>query len=297
VAPDTDPDADSAAADSDVAPGPDDRFGDRTYRSLPYAHRDPGPDDVDHDIRTPDALVADWVEATTDPGDRVFDPFAGFGTTLVTAARLDRVPYGLEYDADRVAYVRDRLAELTVADDMDADASGEAIVRGEDAPGDGAAERAGERGRDPATGALDAHVRQGDVRELGPSWFPAMDLAFTSPPFSATWLDLDPFRNYEGAGSYETYLEDATTAFGRVAEVLAPGGRLVIDVVNMRDGDRVTPLAFDLADRVASVPTLRFDGETVVTWSPAGESDDRDGVYGYGFDHSYCLAFTKVNSP
>jgi hypothetical protein len=296
VAPDADSDSDSdsdtdAASDADAETArddghdPDGRLGDRTYRSLPYAHRDPGPDDVDHDIRTPDALVADWVEATTDPGDRVFDPFAGFGTTLVTAARLDRVPYGLEYDPDRVAYVRDRLATL--------DADG----RDGDTAGDGAAERDGADGPVPTTSGLDAHVRQGDVRELGPSWYPAMDLAFTSPPFSATWLDLDPFRNYEGAGSYETYLEDATTAFGRVAEVLAPGGRLVIDVVNMRDGDRVTPLAFDLADRVASVPTLRFDGETVVTWSPAGESDDRDGVYGYGFDHSYCLAFTKVNSP
>jgi DNA modification methylase len=35
------------------------------------------------------------------PGDWVFDPFCGFGTTLVAAQRLGRQAIGVEKDADR----------------------------------------------------------------------------------------------------------------------------------------------------------------------------------------------------
>jgi SAM-dependent methyltransferase len=268
----------------------------RTYLTLEYAHRDELPAAYDHDIRTPDALVETVVSDLTHPGDRVFDPFAGFGTTLVSAARLDRVPYGLEYEPDRVAYVRDRLNGLAGDDGGGEDGPTPAVDETTTAAGGTEGDADPAEGRRPSGGGLDAHVRQGDVRNLDASWFPAMDCAFTSPPFATHGLGLNPFQNYDDEGSYEAYLDDITTAFDRVADVLAPGGRLVIDVVNMRNDDHVTPLAFDVADRVAGVSTLRFDGETVVTWEDGGESDERDGLYGYGFDHSYCLRYTKTGT-
>src|SRR6185503_4417356 len=39
----------------------------------------------------------------------VFDPFAGYGTTLIVAEAMGRVPYGLEFDRRRVAYIRSQL--------------------------------------------------------------------------------------------------------------------------------------------------------------------------------------------
>lgn len=81
----------------------------KTHLSLQYAHDEKLPAGYSNEVRSPDALVERFLVAHSEPGDRVFDPFAGFGTTLVTAERLGRVPYGLEYEPDRVAYVRERL--------------------------------------------------------------------------------------------------------------------------------------------------------------------------------------------
>ena len=61
----------------------------------------------DADPRTPASYVEQFLREFTDPGDAVFDPFAGFGTTLRVAERMGREAYGIEYEADRVAFVRD----------------------------------------------------------------------------------------------------------------------------------------------------------------------------------------------
>src|ERR687885_726923 len=52
-------------------------------------------------------------EATelTGAGDLVLDPFAGYGTTLVVAARLGRRALGVELLPERAALIRRRLGE------------------------------------------------------------------------------------------------------------------------------------------------------------------------------------------
>lgn len=62
------------------------------------------------DVRFPESLVEYFLEQCTEAGDVVFDPFAGFGTTLFVAERMGRVPYGVEIDQDRVNFVRSKLA-------------------------------------------------------------------------------------------------------------------------------------------------------------------------------------------
>ncbi|MFB6236702.1 MAG: DNA methyltransferase [Halopenitus sp.] len=80
-----------------------------TTLTFEYTHSDELPPGHDNEVRTPDALVEHVLEAHTDVGDAVLDVFAGYGTTLTVAERLGRVPYGLEYEDERVAHVRDRL--------------------------------------------------------------------------------------------------------------------------------------------------------------------------------------------
>jgi SAM-dependent methyltransferase len=63
------------------------------------------------DVRFSEGLVAELVRRLTEPGDVVFDPFAGFGTTLVAAEELGREGWGIELDPARAAYARSRLAE------------------------------------------------------------------------------------------------------------------------------------------------------------------------------------------
>jgi DNA modification methylase len=64
----------------------------------------------DDDVRFPESLVEHFLEQYTQKGDIVFDPFAGFGTTLFVAERMGRVPYGVEINQDRVNFVRSKLA-------------------------------------------------------------------------------------------------------------------------------------------------------------------------------------------
>lgn len=69
------------------------------------------PADFSDDLCFTAELVAAFVDAYTTPGQVVLDPFAGFGTTLHTAARMGRRALGLEIDPARVAYARSRLSE------------------------------------------------------------------------------------------------------------------------------------------------------------------------------------------
>ncbi len=133
-------------------------------------------------------------------------------------------------------------------------------------------------------------VRQGDVLELDPSWFPAADCCFTSPPFMERTDDRNPFENYAGQSRYERYLDDVESAFANLRGVMTEGGTVVVDVSNMKHEGRVTTLAWDVGRRVAG--PLSFQGEVVVTWEGAGRPDSGGGRYGYGYDHSYCLVFS-----
>ena len=52
----------------------------------------------EHPTVKPSAMVADAIRDATLPGDRVFDPFLGSGTTLLAAERCDRICLGVEIE-------------------------------------------------------------------------------------------------------------------------------------------------------------------------------------------------------
>ena len=54
------------------------------------------------DVRYTESLVRFFLEEYTKEGDIVFDPFAGYGTTLLVAEKMLRIPFGVEYEAERV---------------------------------------------------------------------------------------------------------------------------------------------------------------------------------------------------
>lgn len=57
-----------------------------------------------------------FISRLTSPGDTVFDPFMGRGTTLVEAALLGRVPYGCDVNPLSLALVKPRLSPPTVSE-------------------------------------------------------------------------------------------------------------------------------------------------------------------------------------
>ena len=46
------------------------------------------------------------------PGDEVYDPFLGSGTTMVAAEQLGRICYGLEIEPKYVAVILQRMNDL-----------------------------------------------------------------------------------------------------------------------------------------------------------------------------------------
>jgi hypothetical protein len=191
------------------------------------------------DLRYPQELVATFLRQHTRPGDKVLDPFAGYGTTLIVAEAMDRVPYGVELDARRAAYIRSQL-------------------------------------RQPA------NIINGDSRQLLRYAIPICDFSISSPPFMEQGDADDPFTNYSSAASgYAAYLHDLVGIYQQLGQLMKPGARIVLELANLKGPAGITTLAWDAARELRAV--LRFEGEVVIGWD----------TYAYGYDHSYCLVFSR----
>lgn len=129
-----------------------------------------------------------------------------------------------------------------------------------------------------------AVVLEADARNLDDLHLGGIDLCFTSPPYmSAIGHPQNPLTGYATLdGNYNTYLTELTAVFIAVSRHLRTGGHLVINAANVRAGEAVTPLAWDIAH--ALTPQLAFRGETYLAWDhpPAMFTGD------------YLLAFQKV---
>ncbi len=97
----------------------------KSYVVLPWSMKRQLPDEFrNNDMRYPDSLVEYFVEELTNPGDTVFDPFAGYGTTLLVAEEMGRVAFGIESDKRRFDYTRSLLStkeNLILGDSRDLD--------------------------------------------------------------------------------------------------------------------------------------------------------------------------------
>ena len=72
-----------------------------------------------HKQQSPIALLLRIVLSSTKPGDRVFDPFAGTGTTLSVASQLGREAIGIEKDPVNFDQIEGRLSHVRDADSVD----------------------------------------------------------------------------------------------------------------------------------------------------------------------------------
>jgi DNA modification methylase len=127
------------------------------------------------------------------------------------------------------------------------------------------------------------YMIHGDSRRLASIGLPAFDFCMTSPPFMTIEDDTDPLSDYTASGAgYRAYLQDMRGIFAQLRALVKPGGRVVVEVSNLKQSGRVTTLAWDLAGEISQV--MHFDGEVVVCWDH----------YDYGYDHSYCLVYSVM---
>lgn len=212
----------------------------RTCIQLKNTNRYVLPDEFrDDDVRYSVSLVEYFLRKFTQENDIVFDPFAGYGTTLLVAKAMGRIPFGIEYDERRVRFIQSKLGQTS-------------------------------------------QIIHGDSRQLKTYTLPTFNFSMTSPPYMRKDDIEDPFTaymtRYDGLTSY---LKDIRSIYEQMKPIMASSARVVIEVANIKHKDSVTTLAWDIAKEVSQV--LHFEGEVVVNWDS----------YGFGYNHSYCLVFTK----
>lgn len=212
----------------------------QTWIQLPRGNKAILPSRFQHeDVRAADSLIEYWVNQFTEQGQVVFDPFAGYGTTLLVAEEMGRIGYGIEYSQSKADYVHGLIPHP------------ERLIHG-------------------------------DSRKLDEYELPEIDLCLTSPPYTNQSDTENPFVDYRQKGfNYPSYLQEMNNIFSKVAHKMNPSGQLVIEASNLKKAGEVTTLAWDIAREVSRL--FHFEGETIICWDE----------YGYGYNHSYCLVFSK----
>lgn len=64
-----------------------------------------------HPCQMPEAVLERIIRVSSNPGDLILDPFAGSGTTLVVAKKLERRYLGMELSEEYTEQIQQRLAE------------------------------------------------------------------------------------------------------------------------------------------------------------------------------------------
>jgi site-specific DNA-methyltransferase (adenine-specific) len=67
------------------------------------------PENTDHPTQKPEKLIAKLILASTNPGDIVFDPFLGSGTTAVVCRKLNRHFFAIEQNTEYCCWALKRL--------------------------------------------------------------------------------------------------------------------------------------------------------------------------------------------
>lgn len=191
------------------------------------AERPPG---ADEDVHMIAAIVDHVIEQCSPPDGRVFDPFAGFGTTVERAVALGRRAVGIELLPERVEYLQQRVPEARIVE-------GDArellrIVRGFE------------------QGAADQEF----------------DLVLTSPPYmTAQHHEADPLTAYErDGGDYNRYLDELSLVAAQCARLVRTGGYVVWNVADILHKGHTTHLIRDCTRVLAR--HLTHVGTTEILW-------------------------------
>lgn len=210
----------------------------RLRATLTQFHAD-RPDGADEDVHMCTAIVDHVINTYSAPGDLVFDPFAGFGTTLSRAVTLGRRAAGIELLPDRVAQIQAAVPEASIV-----------------------------------TGDARRTLPQLASAELRP----AVDLILTSPPYmAATETDTDPLEAYErGSGDYQRYLAQLNAVARQCSRLVRPGGHVVWNVGNIHHAGALTPLIDDCAALLAE--HLEQVSVTDIEWDEYPHDITRDAL-------------------
>lgn len=230
---------------------------------------------LQHPAKFPEAVAQSSIEFFSAPGERVFDPFAGVGSSVAAAAAAGRHGIGIELSPEFHALAAAR---------SDLGPQGQ-ILRGD---------------------------ARSAVHLLADCGIEQVEYIITSPPYwdmlrqgrgnvesvqrkrdrsgLKTAYSDDP-KDLGNIADYDTFLESLAGVFDDLRAVLAPRRYLTVIIQNVRiPGGEVKPLAWDLTRLLSR--TYTFKGERI--WL---QENKPLGCWGWPSEfvtnvhHHYCLNF------
>jgi DNA modification methylase len=230
-----------------------------------------------HPAKFPETMAQEFIEFFTKPGETVFDPMAGTGSTLVAALRCGRNSYGIELNPGYAQIARQVIET--------------------------------EKSRQPQDRTLTADVFQGDAYDACGFGLPLVDYVLTSPPYwdmlhsrgaenqekrrASDQLDVvysDDPNDLGNLHDYEQFLARLVNIYARLKPLVRKKAYLTVIVKNVKKGGKIYPLAWDLGRELGKVYTLKDEK----IWL-----QDNQPLFPFGLGnawvsntfHHYCLQF------
>lgn len=233
---------------------------------------------ADEDVHMLASLVDHVIERCSAPGDLVFDPFVGFGTTLARAVALGRRALGIELLPERVDLVRALVPSARVIEGDARDMLGVLGVSGE----------LGVVGAVGAAGGVEGVCVPNSAKGWGTAGGPSaaaggagVDLILTSPPYMTEHdHEADPLTAYElDTGEYRRYLGELGLVAAQCARLVARGGFVVWNVADIHHRGHTTRLIDDCAAVLSR--HLEPVGVTEIAWDQHPHDLVRDALLIY----------------
>ncbi len=212
-----------------------------------------------HPAIFPEMLVERLIETFLPrEGDVILDPFAGSGSTIVTAEKMGKTGVGVELSQEYAALASQRIADVARL----------AVEQDESLPA-------------PTRTEQKSHVIHGSALKLSEHVPPeSVDLCITSPPYwnvlnqrrSADHKAVRHYGNHEQdlgvVDDYDAFLTELTLVFEQVLETLRPGGYCCVIVMDLRKKSQFFPFHSDLAARLQQIGYIYDD---LIIWNRQSE--------------------------
>ena len=232
-----------------------------------------------HPAMFPTMLTTRLIRCFASPSDkRIIDPFMGSGSTLVSALNLGKQGIGFEIKQEYIRLAESRLAQKPLMSKFL-----EPIIFHESA--------------------------KKITQKLEPG---SVDLCITSPPYwdilsQKRTADYKKTRDYDNDADsddlstiqdYNDFLDGLIAVFREIHTVLAPGKYCIVNVMDLRKGNRFFPFHSDLAIKMQQTG---FIWDDLIIWDRRDEYNNlRSLGYPYVFRlnkiHEFILIFQKPKS-
>lgn len=219
-----------------------------------------------HPAKFPETMVAEFIEFFTKEGQRVLDPFAGIGSTLVACDMTNRIGIGIEIEEKWAKIAKMRSKQTVIVGDVrEIDKMNLPIVD--------------------------------FVITSPPYWKQLKNAKIRQKPRDDIGIPTDYSSNPRNLGNierYEDFLNALRDVFDKVYNIVKFGGYLVIITNNVFLEGKLFPLAFDTAIYLSRYGRWTLKDEKI--WLQDNKQLLPLGIYNEWIGnrcHEYCLIFRK----